>query len=413
MWRNIIKKFENASLILRDSDGATWNAAASNELAEAVTAGASPEEVSRLTKSFVEDCGTINLVIRRWYMTGHLPDNEFCRMFSLYMNYEYTEALRIVLSSFSSVSMNSTIHTNNEIDSAEIINMYTKFIPDFVLSALIERCIFTRNFSKSELLNTKRSIGDWFAHCAKMGWLSFNPYVYKSKDNIQLVLKYNRIIRFDGECWGIYTSGSRNSYWYKGACIGANVWKLDSPKFMNVLLWTALLNVGCRMTEFNKLLNDECDLVTSFVLDVSKFWSIKVEKRNFIDIFMECLTNVDSSREMDYRVPKDSNNEYARLSVTGAWTGVVEVPNGICPQTVMYDFKHLLINDKTYSKLKYEFSSKEVCDTLLCGVLALAGVMIDDKSVYAMSRESVLRTGHKNDLVDINTTDDIPHYVVS
>lgn len=408
---DIKDKLYKANIQMLNVDDRSFDAWQCHSFLQSVTEGASDEQMNALHGCFVGDCNSINKVVLRWSAEGLLPQNRFKLAYDEYIAHNQNKALYLILSSFSYVSERRVLCTEETSLSESVVAKYTRFIPEYVLMELVERCLFDPNLGKSTLLSTYKNIGDWFAYCAKQGWLSFEPYVYRCDDNgiPVLVLKYNRVIFFSDRHWGIYTSISENSYWYKGEDLPMSLLEVNSPNFVSALFWAGLVSVGCRMTEFTRLIETNKPVIDEFVSATANVLGITIHD-SYIQILSDCLTVTEDVHQMNYRLVKDAAGDYARIGITGKWTGAFEVPCGICPKTVEYNFSWLFNKGAHIRYLHDKIITHNVYNTLLCGILALAGIMLDDKSVYAMDRESYLRSGYSDELIPVLTVNDLPRY---
>lgn len=411
MLDRIKHKLMKGDYLLHTVENVVYNVYGCSELLNVVTEKANDQQLKDINTCFIGNCNNLNDVIHCWYADGCLPDNSFKAIYKAYVDNDYAKAMYLILSNFANVEEYRVLCTKSFALHETTVEEYVKFIPKQVLRKLVERCIYDPRFGSSELFCKHRTVGEWFSYCSKQGWLSFEPYVYEETSNPMLVIKYNRVIFFDGESWGIYSSTKKNGFWYKGACIQKSIWHMDSPYFVSALFWAAFVCVGCRMTEVADLIDTRYDLMYYFIQAAARTWSVKMSTVDFASVFSDCLRVSDMQFSMCYRLVKDANSEYARLNIIDRWSGKIEVPNGICPQTIEYDFNKLFGTDIDVTERIRKLGPKNISETLLCGVLALASVMLDDKSVYAMNKEATLRAGRAGELVEIRTVEDLPHYI--
>lgn len=414
MINYIERRLDNFMVELVDADRERWSAYNCTSLLAAVMEGVSEEIAEKATARVSAGFETINDIIKCWHREGFIPSNTFKIMYDAYVGHRFDVAFYMLFENYSNVKMKHLPRTLNEELETETIQRYIEFVPDHVLAALFERCVFNPYFHRSDLLKTERSLSQWFKDVSDFGWLDFSPYIYSYNDIEMLVLGYNRAIRFNGDCFGIYQCRKFNSYVHKGICIPLSVWQEKSPTFMSLLLWCSFVSVGCRIPEFIKLVEKDDAMLEEYLRRVAKRRNIKVGSLAFSETLRVCLTPAGDNVHMEYRLAdsKESSYEFARLKVTSAWKGAFEVSNGVYPYSVTFNFEKVFDNDNVDRLAMKRLYTKQTINTLISGALALAGVFVDDKSVEAYDAFETLPTGHKDTLISIRTLDDIPLYIL-
>lgn len=386
---------------LSDNDGRAYDATECRDLIHEITAGLDRCGYNKLIASIRECDNTISDVIRTWYTSRLLPENTWYKVYEAYYCWNYNKALWLLLTSYGNVYIKGLLITDNPTMTVEDVEEYTRYIPNETLKSLVERLMMYPKFGKDDVLTKKRSLKEWFEYCAKYSWLSFEPYVYEAISKApRLVLKYNRVIMFDGSCWGVYTSDAINSNWYMGYETGFMDLDTRDIEFASRVLWAGLIQVGCRMSEFVKLLANNTELIESFIYKTVYKYDIKVVDegiRNSLNIYMKVANNIS---KMGYRIVRDDVTEYARIGASATAKYIVEVPYGITVKTVVLDFCAGGID----SFVKNEANCVSL---LLSGCLALMGILIDDRYVYSMDKDAVLRSDSQADLIPIRNIKDL------
>lgn len=410
LYSKIKSKLERQNMILYTTGKGFIPAYGCGQLLHEVLSGATENQMQSIYDCSTLGCSDLNDVISHWYKENLLPRNKFRMVYQAYDDNNYNQALYYLMRHFGRIDEDRVLCTNFEPLTVDSIKRYTEFIPDEVMRELVQRCMFDNDLGDSELLMTNRTISEWFAYCAKKGWLSFEPYVYNNTRNPTLVLKYNRILRFD-DCWGIYSSRHNNSFWYKGVKFSKNVWRFKNKYFVSALMWASFLNVAMRMSEVEDLLRNRFEFVSKYVRSVADSWMLRVSNKSFSEIFNSYISTTYVSEPMKYRLVKDANSDYARMTKISELSGAIEVPNGIDPKTIGYDFSGMFDGNVQLEELRSTGEFDSVLETFICAILALSGIMLDDKSVYSLNKEASLRAGRVDDYFDVRVSAELPVYV--
>ncbi|MCM1214965.1 MAG: hypothetical protein NC548_10640 [Lachnospiraceae bacterium] len=336
-------------------------------------------------------------MFRKWYQFGSLPANEYSQVLTSYLDGHYRAALYYLLLQYSHIYVDSPFPIHSMIFTQNDTDMYTKYIPDYVLVDLIERYIFEPNLPAMTEMQCKIALSEWFSDRAREGLLSFQPYVYSECNHLLLVLKYNRLLSFNGVQWEIKTSDASNSYWYQGEDLDRLHVHSDS-NLASMLLWSSMLNVGSRMSEFRDLLIHEPQKVDTFVNMVASAFGYPTQSDSYMNLFGDCLHDVSCDSVLSFRVQRNDTTDWARFDVRCPGEYFVELPCGLVPKRILCDFSGF-IEDSV-------LDLKDVDDVgviLLKAVFALSGLLIDDKVCYSVNKDKYLWSGYNPYIATVTT----------
>lgn len=409
MLQELIKTLMRGGYHLKCVDGAVCDACSYSALLSTVLDGVDKDKIRKTTGCFIGDCNTFNDVVIRWFNEGMLPDNDYKEVLKKYVANDYVAALCEMLNRFGNLKDYKPMLIEFSGLSIEDVRAYVEFVPDDVLKSIVDRYLFNPDLTSDNpsLLFHNDTVCGWFDFCRRQGWLKFEPYVYTKDDNPALVLNYDCLIRFDGECWGIYKSEASNSYVFKGAKFDRGIWDIEYPKFTNALFCATFINVACRLRAFNRLLKERYSLVHEFLQMVRNRWDIGDEECCLAGIFQNHMYAAYDVIPMHYRLVKDKCSEYARLRIDDAWSGAFEVDGGIKPQTVYYDFSGLFENNMVPNSIYNVLSTGEAPAVFLGAVLALSGIIFDNIGIYSTERGRILHFGCSENLKEIKSMNEL------
>lgn len=403
-------KLIRGGISLIDVNGKSQDAYYCTGLLNTIFSGANTYSIKRIEASYIGDLASLNQAIRRWYNNNDLPDNAFKRAYSKYMDGEYTECLFELIHSFSNLKLSDAPYIlENDIRLSDVEDA-TKFLPDTVLVTLVESILLNKDLHvcNKDMIFKGRTLSGWLRYCDKNGQLKFEPYVCSDNCNPILVLKYNRLLMFDGESWGVYTSNHSNSCLYKGVKIPREIWRLKHYEFVNAMFCCLLVSVACRSTLFVNLLESNYFMVNEFMLSVLKFWCIGSESCDLLGLFRSSMNSTFDVIPMNYRLAKSQLSEYSRIRIDTMWSGAYEVSCGDRTRTVYYDFSKIIESEGIPDTIYNEMIDYAVPTVFICGALAISGIMLDSTGSYSIYRDSVLFSGYNDKLNVIETTKDLP-----
>ena len=406
MESKIINKLLHGGYCLRYSEDRVYDAVAYDRLIHTVLDGATEDQLTALYDCDIDDIDSLNQVIARWSDNGLLPQNTFSKAYSQYTDGEYTKSLTTLLCEIGRVKSNNNIIVNTETVTNMEVEMYTQFIPNNVLLELVFRFLFDPCLVNDETYSQfdYATLELFFNRCRRSGWLNFEPYIKKMGTHVVLVMRYDRLIFFDGECWGIYTTDSSNSAIFKGSKIDKSVWQVDYAEFVHTLMCCSLLSIGTRMLALRRLIIDNCGIVDEFIRETLRSYGLQCEDtRDITSCINAYVKQTYDVQPMHYRIPRDKYTDFAHLYVVSSWKGAIEVSGGIRPQVVYYDFSSIFSRADMPFELYSYISKSNVPAVFICGVLSLFGVMMDDNGVFSPNRESIMNNTAGSNLKDIRS----------
>lgn len=397
MYKKLLQKLKTNNVIFQAPNGERLSDKTIESLLGKMCECATDAQIDYLCKTAKAPAylnNTLPNVINMWLVNHALPDNPWVSVCDLYRQGGYDLALTKAFKTLINVHKDALLMGECEELTINIVKTYTTYLDDSITADLVGRILYADWTANNPITGLDCTISEWFAYCSKQGWLTISPYIFTDVyGKSALVLKYNRVIKFDGERFSIMTSKDLDSYWQFGAAIPRDIWKFNNRNLNSFLLWTSILSVGCHMQEFCRLYKSNRKLLEEFIIDISNHWTISIAGDSLDSIFRQCLYKLDRMPETSYRLARDNVTDYARLNVIDWKEGYIVVPTGIYPRAIHYNIDNILKMDKVTKKnmlLRYS-TDRSVRRVILSGVLAAMGIILDEQNLYLCGDEKYMR----------------------
>ena len=273
----------------------------------------------------------------------------------------------------------------------EVLEDELRYLPKGTLHSLVSTLLCTLGITGTWMFDQWIQLHDWIRKCSEAGWIAFQPYILVDENKCpMLVMKYNRVLKFNGKQWVILSGARENSVWQAGQPLWSDLWGNQRNDLSTALLFAGGIAVGSHMSEFVKLYQDRSGILTSFFAAVEQYVGAVPTGSSVFELFDRTVFEVEDVVPMQYRLHASDNTDYARFTLCPGFRGYIDVPRGNQVRTVLYDFNQC-VGSGPDAECIIAHAMPEARVLFLTCALALASVVMNDRVAYAMDKQNVMR----------------------
>lgn len=340
---------------------------------------------------------SLKSVVQDWIVLGMLPsDSKQIEMYKEYYKGNYATALRLWFED-SYVFVPDIIpgYRLNVSESMDAVD-YLRYLPLPVLEELTTRVLFyTNDMAEMCEYRATYNLANWLNTMSRYGFLKFEPYTLRTEDSYEFAVKYNRVLKFENKQFKLMAGDS--VYAYSGILPAWDELCKFGEELAVFIYYTAALSVCINCSDFQSPRNYV--LLDSYI---KKLTGTKIDAK-YVQDKVITATCCGVPLVGGYRICKNNAWDYVRWDY--AETIQIELPGTLCTMSITCDLSH--VQDKAEiaklnCKARMWYNDDPTVFQLLTGVLALFGILYNDKVVRALNSDDTMPAVNPHAYLDVD-----------